>query len=182
MTPEQQAAYALDFNVSRNDLSPTVQAEYDRLKQERSAVLQGLQGSEPDTEEKRTGRETREARRERQAANRAATAGMSLRDKLDHYGLFPALGVRVTDGMVFDLRGKRQLGPLAGARVEVTAGSAGLSRMARASAFVIFADGSVPHEKRLTGVHIASAQSEAVRFRLLVERQHSAAGDSSEEL
>jgi hypothetical protein len=30
MTPEQEAAYALDWNVSRDGLKPAVQAEYDR--------------------------------------------------------------------------------------------------------------------------------------------------------
>jgi hypothetical protein len=39
MTPEQEAAYALDFNVSRDDLKPTVQVEYDRLAKERAARL-----------------------------------------------------------------------------------------------------------------------------------------------
>jgi hypothetical protein len=32
MTPENEAAYALRWNVDREDLSPAVQAEYDRLK------------------------------------------------------------------------------------------------------------------------------------------------------
>jgi hypothetical protein len=31
MTPVGEAAYALDFNISRDDLRPEVQAEYDRL-------------------------------------------------------------------------------------------------------------------------------------------------------
>jgi len=31
MTPQQEARYALDFGVSRNDLSPDVQAAYDQL-------------------------------------------------------------------------------------------------------------------------------------------------------
>jgi hypothetical protein len=31
MTPVQEAVYALDFGVSRSDLKPEVQAEYDRL-------------------------------------------------------------------------------------------------------------------------------------------------------
>jgi uncharacterized OB-fold protein len=35
MTPEQEAAYALNFGVSRSDLRPEAQAEYDRLLQER---------------------------------------------------------------------------------------------------------------------------------------------------
>ncbi len=35
MTPVAEAAYALDFNLSRDDLRPEVQAEYDRLLQAR---------------------------------------------------------------------------------------------------------------------------------------------------
>jgi hypothetical protein len=30
LTPEQEAAYALDFGISRDDLKPDVQREYDR--------------------------------------------------------------------------------------------------------------------------------------------------------
>jgi hypothetical protein len=37
LTPEQEAAYALDYGVSRADLRPRVQAEYDRLLAERRA-------------------------------------------------------------------------------------------------------------------------------------------------
>jgi hypothetical protein len=31
LTPEQEAAYALGYSLSRTDLKPEVQAEYDRL-------------------------------------------------------------------------------------------------------------------------------------------------------
>ncbi|HKR69947.1 MAG TPA: hypothetical protein VJT16_13990 [Streptosporangiaceae bacterium] len=37
MTPEQEAAYALRYSLSRTDLKPEVQAEYDRLLAERRA-------------------------------------------------------------------------------------------------------------------------------------------------
>jgi hypothetical protein len=37
MTPEQEAAYALDWDLPRDDLDPAVQLEYDRLKMEREA-------------------------------------------------------------------------------------------------------------------------------------------------
>lgn len=37
LTPEQEAAYSLDYGVSRADLKPEVQAEYDRLLAERRA-------------------------------------------------------------------------------------------------------------------------------------------------
>lgn len=39
LTPDQEAMYALDFGVSRADLKPEVQAEYDRLQAERRAGL-----------------------------------------------------------------------------------------------------------------------------------------------
>jgi hypothetical protein len=35
LTPEQEAAYALDYNLNRDELKPEVQAEYDRLKKKR---------------------------------------------------------------------------------------------------------------------------------------------------
>jgi hypothetical protein len=41
MTPTQEAAYALNFNVSRSDLQPAAQLEYDRLKSERLAGRPG---------------------------------------------------------------------------------------------------------------------------------------------
>jgi hypothetical protein len=48
MTPEQEAAHALDFNVAREDLGPAAQAEYDRLQAERnigtSASVAGAKG------------------------------------------------------------------------------------------------------------------------------------------
>jgi hypothetical protein len=39
MTPEQEAAYALDYNVSRSDLSTAGQLAYDRLKAVRQTGL-----------------------------------------------------------------------------------------------------------------------------------------------
>lgn len=35
MTPEREAAYALDYNLPRSDLSPAVQEAYDRLVERR---------------------------------------------------------------------------------------------------------------------------------------------------
>lgn len=40
MTPEQEAAYALNFGVSRSDLRPGAQAAYDRLVAERQQARQ----------------------------------------------------------------------------------------------------------------------------------------------
>jgi hypothetical protein len=37
MTPVAEAAYAFDSNISRDDLRPEVQAEYDRILQARRA-------------------------------------------------------------------------------------------------------------------------------------------------
>jgi hypothetical protein len=37
LTPAQEAAYSLDYGISRDDLKPEVQAEYDRLLAERQA-------------------------------------------------------------------------------------------------------------------------------------------------
>lgn len=36
MTPEQEAAYALDFGVARSDLPPEAQLAYDRLVEQRA--------------------------------------------------------------------------------------------------------------------------------------------------
>jgi hypothetical protein len=41
LTPEQEAAYALGYGLSRADLKPEVQAEYDRLLAERRAGRPG---------------------------------------------------------------------------------------------------------------------------------------------
>lgn len=45
MTPAQEAAYALDFNVSRDDLKPEVWAEYDRLWEARREAAHALESS-----------------------------------------------------------------------------------------------------------------------------------------
>jgi hypothetical protein len=47
MTPEHEAAYALRWNVDREDLSPAVQAEYDRLKIERETQQAELSAIAP---------------------------------------------------------------------------------------------------------------------------------------
>jgi hypothetical protein len=41
LTPEQEAAYALGYGLSRADLKPKVKAEYDRLLAERRAGRPG---------------------------------------------------------------------------------------------------------------------------------------------
>jgi hypothetical protein len=98
------------------------------------------------------------------------------------------LGVRVEGGRVSSLPGllkSRDLGPLQGARAEVTAGTRhhrvgaavataplslgaglllGLTKKSKATAFVVFPDGAV-HERKLDGGSaIQSAQRDAVKF------------------
>lgn len=46
MTPEREAAYALDWDLPRDDLDPAVQLEYDRLKMERESRPQ-MQAAAP---------------------------------------------------------------------------------------------------------------------------------------
>ena len=101
------------------------------------------------------------------------------------------LGVRIEDDQVSTLPGlakSRRLGPLEGAHAEVTAGTRrhrigaaavaaplslgaglliGLTKKSKATAFVVFADGTV-HERKLDGASmISSAQRDAVRFNAL---------------
>jgi hypothetical protein len=101
------------------------------------------------------------------------------------------LGVRIEDGQVSTLPGlmkSRHLGPLKGAHAEVTAGTRhhrigaaavaaplslgagliiGLTKKSKATAFVVFAEGSV-QERKLDGASmISTAQRDAVRFNAL---------------
>jgi hypothetical protein len=119
MTPEQEAAYALDYGVNRSDLSPAVQAEYDRLLPARQARLE-------------------ESARIRQERERRAAATIWM----------PNLGVAIYDGNVYqhgtsqggpisDRRawGERRermetklLGPLAGAQAGMVSGTLGHRR------------------------------------------------------
>jgi hypothetical protein len=46
MTPEEEANYALNWDLPRDSLDPAVQLEYDRLKMEREAGPQ-IQGATP---------------------------------------------------------------------------------------------------------------------------------------
>jgi hypothetical protein len=129
MTPLEEAKYALDFRVSRSDLSLPAQLEYDRL------MAEGY-GTPPVTftkdEYKQAQRERREqARRELEAALKVA----------EETAWFPNLGVAVRDRNVyrhgadrsdgFDAQASRErrgraemklLAPLAGAHADVLAG------------------------------------------------------------
>lgn len=101
------------------------------------------------------------------------------------------LGVRIEDGQVSTLPGlmkPRRLGPLKGAHAEVTAGTRhhrigaavataplslgaglvlGLTKKSKATAFVVFPDGTL-HERKLDGASaVSSAQRDAVKFNAL---------------
>jgi hypothetical protein len=107
---------------------------------------------------------------------------------------FSYLGVLVRDGQILrdgSFRARR-IGALAGARAEITDGTRphrigaalaaaplslgaglliGLTRAAKASAFVVFADGSV-HEHKLNGARmIQGAQRDVVKFNALAGAQ-----------
>jgi len=107
---------------------------------------------------------------------------------------FSCLGVLVRDGQVLrdgSFR-PRRIGALAGARAEITDGTRphrigtalaaaplslgaglliGLTRAAKASAFVVFADGAV-HELKLSGTgKIQRAQRDVVKFNALAAAQ-----------
>jgi hypothetical protein len=153
MTPQQEAAYALDFGVSRDDLKPEVQVEYDRqLQQRRSQPLQRF--GEPDA-------------------------------------VFPVLRVQVRgDNVETYSVGSNVLGPLAGAEARLTDGSqawspgramflpiglTGLATKTKATAFVIFADGTYVETVLDGNAAVREAQAESVRFNLMAGRREPAA-------
>jgi hypothetical protein len=121
MGPTEEAAYALDFGVSRSDLSPTAQEEYDRMVAANEAYR--TSAGRPLTKEER-----KQARRERHEEFRRRL------ELAEETAWLPNLGVAVRDGNVyqhgadrgesgFDARASRErrdpaqlrlLGPLAG--------------------------------------------------------------------
>jgi hypothetical protein len=146
---------------------------------------------EPETKEQRKERRIAESRAitalptagERKAARRK-------RIEVMRGAMFLTLRVKVKDGDVtaYPL-GSRRLGSLEGASAEVTDGSrshrvagaaaglvlvgpvgllAGLATKNKATAFVIFADGTYRETKLDGNAAVRKAQAEAVRFNLLV--------------
>ena len=145
LTQEQEAGYALDYDLPRDTLKPEVQAEYDRQLEMRRSQGQAIA---PDA-------------------------------------TFPALGVQVRGDAVESYGapwGASALGPLAGAEARLTDGAqawspgravfmpvgfTGLATKTKATAFVIFADGTY-HETPLNGnAAVRAAQAEAVKLNLL---------------
>jgi Short C-terminal domain len=145
MTPEQEAAYALNFGLSRDDLKPDVQAEYDRQLQVRRS-------------------------KDRVAGPDAVFPALGVQVRgavVEGYGTPPggaALGslagaeARLTDGSQAWSPGRALFMPV---------GLAGLATKTKAVAFVIFADGKY-HETQLNGnAAVREAQAQAVKFNLL---------------
>jgi hypothetical protein len=130
VTPAEEAKYALDYGVSRSDLSLGAQIEYDRL------VAEGY-GTTP---QELTKEERKQARQKLNEEKRRRLEGV--RKLAAETTWLPNLGVAVRDGNVFqhgtnpgesgfDARassersGRREmklLGPLAGAHAEVVSG------------------------------------------------------------
>lgn len=147
--------------------------------------------AEPETREER--RERRAANNAAMRAMPLAERKAARRGRVEEIRgvTFLALKVRVKDGAVSVYPfGSRRLGQLAGASAEVTDGArshriagaaagaailgpagllAGLATKSKASAFVVFADGTF-HETKLDGnAAVRKAQAEAVRFNLLAK-------------
>ena len=148
MTPEREGAYALDFGVSRDDLKPDVQVEYDRRlesrrRQSRHAV--------PDAIFPALGVQVRGEAVETYAAPFGAAV----------LGLLAGAEARLTDGSQAWSPGRAMFLPV---------GLAGLATKTKAAVFVIFADGKY-HETALNGnAAVRGAQAEAVKFNLMAGR------------
>jgi Short C-terminal domain len=158
MTPAQEAAYAIDWNLSRDGLKPEVQVEYDRQVAERRSRPRPRR-SDPDA-------------------------------------VFPALCVQVRGDAVESYATDAVLGPLAGAEARLTDGSqawspgraafmplalAGLATKTKATAFVIFADGTYAESALDGNAAVRAAQAEAVRFNLMAGRREATADPEPQE-
>lgn len=145
MTPEQEAAYSLDFGVSRDDLKPDVRVEYDRqLEARRSQVRH----AGPDAVFPALGVQVRGEAVENYAAPVGAAA----------LGPLAGAEARLTDGSQAWSPGRALFLPV---------GLAGLATKTKAVAFVVFADGTY-HETALDGnAAVRAAQAEAVKFNLI---------------
>ncbi len=145
MTPEQEAAYALDFGISRDVLKPEVQASYDRQLEVRRSQVRNVG---PDAVFPALGVQVRGEVVEEYGAPVGAAA----------LGALAGAEVRVTDGSQAWSPGRAFFMP---------AGLAGLATKTKAAAFVIFADGTY-HETELNGnVAVRDAQAQAIKFNLL---------------
>ena len=145
LTPEQEARYALNNGVARSGLSMGGQLAYDELRAQWAA--RGQLPGPPDA-------------------------------------AFPALGIQVRGENVEVHDVARVLGPLAGAQAQLTDGSqawspgramflpaglAGLATKTRATAFVVFADGTYRETPLNGNAAVRQAQAEAVKFNLMAK-------------
>jgi hypothetical protein len=145
MTPEQEAAYALDFGVSRDDLKPDAQLEYDRQLEIRRS--QGPPTG-PDATFPALGVQVRGEAVETYAAPAGAAA----------LGPLAGAEARLTDG-------SQAWSP--GRAIFLPVGLTGLATKTKAAAFVIFTDGKY-HETALNGnATVRAAQAEAIKFNLM---------------
>lgn len=152
MTPEQEAAYALDYGISRDVLKPTVQAAYDRQREVRRSQREMRRGQDrdvrPDAVFPALGVQVRGAVVEAYGAPTGAAA----------LGALAGAEARLTDGSQAWSPGRALFLPV---------GLAGLATKTKAAAFVIFADGKY-HETELNGnAAVREAQAQAVKFNLL---------------
>jgi hypothetical protein len=96
MTPDQQAAHALDLGLSRSGLSMAGQLAYDRLRQEREEAVR---------------RDPAEAERQRAAAAaRKATEDAARRDLEEAAAKIAAIPLTTADRLPPEFGGSRQVG------------------------------------------------------------------------
>src|ERR1700722_12650338 len=145
LTPEQEAAYALDYDLARDGLKPDVQLEYDR---QREARRHQRRPAGPEPRFPALGIPGRGGFVEPFAAPAGATA----------LGPLAGAEARLTDGSQAWSPGRAMFMPV---------GLAGLATKTKATAFVIFADGAY-HETALNdNAAVRAAQAEAVKFNLM---------------
>jgi hypothetical protein len=145
MTPDQEAAYALDFGISRDTLKADAQAAYDRQLEVRRSRARKVR---PDAVFPALGVQVRGAVVEDYGAPQGAAA----------LGSLVGAEARLTDGSQAWSPGRAFFVPV---------GLAGLATKTKAAAFVIFADGKY-HETELDGnAAVRDAQAQAVKFNLL---------------
>jgi hypothetical protein len=146
MTPEQEAAYALNYGISRDGLKPDVRAEYDRQLEVRRSQNRNVQP--PDAIFPALGVQVRGEAVENYGAPLGAAA----------LGPLAGAEARLTDGSQAWSPGRAMFMPV---------GLAGMATKTKAAAFVIFADGKF-HETELNGnAAVRTAQAEAVKINLM---------------
>ena len=184
MTPEQEAAYALDYGVSRSDLSPAAQTEYDRLVHDQQIA----KGSEaPRYQSAAEEEQWKVSQAAKATARREATI-----DAMDFKWDYPALKVFVRDGKVVRPTlndgkvGQKILGDVKGAKAGITTkrrradmtvaavvafGPLGLAALAsgQAVAYIAFSDGTL-HETAVKGnKDLRQAELDVARFNAAAE-------------